>query len=67
MPIFEYTCPNCSHTWELLIIAERPYSEKCPNCNVTGIRQISAPVDTGYRFSGKGLHSNDGSTTENKN
>jgi len=54
MPIYEYTCPNCKTTFELM----RPMSQSdekaaCPKCSKPAQRAISrfsclAKDDTGY-------------------
>ena len=34
MPIFEYTCANCGHRFEKLILsAKRAKELRCPECN----------------------------------
>jgi putative FmdB family regulatory protein len=54
MPLYEFKCPNCIHSFELL----RPYSEEpeyCDICHSRAERQIgiSVPIFKGEDWPGK--------------
>ena len=43
MPIYEYQCPKCEHTFdELLSLEEYSPLRVCPKCNMPSPRKISA-------------------------
>ncbi len=49
MPLFEFECPKCDHTVELLIRREDEVAQ-CPQCGSTKlIRLISAPAAPSMR------------------
>lgn len=49
MPIFEYKCPNCSHTFELLQDKSNG-TELCYQCQHQAVRQIAS---SSFVFKGK--------------
>lgn len=49
MPMYDYTCQRCEHTFDMnMKIAERDETRDvvCPNCGTTGeiARQVGAPM-----------------------
>ena len=65
MPFYEYECPSCRHTTEVLQkITDKPLST-CPACGKRGLRRlVSAPV---FRLKGSGWYETDFKTDkENK-
>jgi putative FmdB family regulatory protein len=46
MPLFEYTCRKCAHTFEALVTAgKRGEPERCPSCDGTELeRMIGLPA-----------------------
>jgi putative FmdB family regulatory protein len=57
MPFYEYECPSCKHTTEVLQkITDKPLST-CPACGKRGLRRlVSAPV---FRLKGSGWYETD--------
>ena len=65
MPFYEYECPSCKHTLEVLQkIGEKPLGT-CPSCGKRGLKRLmSAPV---FRLKGSGWYETDfKSDKENK-
>ncbi len=65
MPFYEYECPSCKHTLEVLQkIGDKPLGT-CPSCGKRGLRRlVSAPV---FRLKGSGWYETDfKSDKENK-
>lgn len=65
MPIYEYVCSDCDHTFETLQkMSEAPLSV-CPACDRAGLKKkISAP---GFRLSGSGWYETDFKSDSQKN
>jgi len=65
MPIYEYTCTNCHHNFDLLQkISEAPITQ-CPNCqHDTAQRLVSA---AGFQLKGSGWYVTDFKNKDNKN
>jgi putative FmdB family regulatory protein len=40
MPLYEYTCQKCAHTFETLVSGKREESVRCPECNSDEIEQM---------------------------
>ena len=57
MPFYEYECPSCRHTAEVMQkISDAPL-KKCPACGKAGFKRlISAPV---FRLKGSGWYETD--------
>jgi putative FmdB family regulatory protein len=57
MPFYEYECPSCRHTAEVMQkISDAPL-KKCPSCGKAGFKRlISAPV---FRLKGSGWYETD--------
>jgi putative FmdB family regulatory protein len=51
MPIFEYSCPNCGHCFEKLVLSSRRQSElSCPQCGSKEVKKaisLCGSVGTG--------------------
>jgi len=65
MPIYEYVCSECDHTFEALQkMSDAPLSF-CPACNKPSLKKkISAP---GFRLSGTGWYETDFKSDKQKN
>ncbi len=65
MPFYEYECPSCKHTEEVLQKITDKAIGTCPSCGKRGYRRlVSAPV---FRLKGKGWYETDfKSDKENK-
>jgi putative FmdB family regulatory protein len=65
MPFYEYECPHCRQTSEVLQKISDPPLKKCGNCGKAGLKRlISAPV---FRLKGSGWYETDfKSDKENK-
>ena len=54
MPIFEYTCPNCGHCFEKLILSSKRRRElSCPEC---GSKRVKRAMSTFSYSSGGAFH-----------
>ena len=42
MPLYEYTCRACEHTFETLTTSRTPVALKCPECAGTELDQLIA-------------------------
>ena len=57
MPIYEYECEKCGHTFEIeQAITEEP-KKRCPECRGKIFRVISGSV--GFLFKGTGFYTTD--------
>jgi putative FmdB family regulatory protein len=57
MPFYEYECPSCKHTEEVLQKITDKAKGTCPSCGKRGYRRlVSAPV---FRLKGKGWYETD--------
>lgn len=65
MPIYEYVCTDCEHTFETLQkMSDAPLTD-CPACEKPSLRKkISAP---GFRLSGTGWYETDFKSGKQKN
>ena len=65
MPIYEYVCSDCDHTFETLQkMSDAPLSV-CPACEKPSLKKkISAP---GFRLSGSGWYETDFKSDKQKN
>jgi len=39
MPIFEYSCPNCGHAFEKLVLIRQQEPPQCPQCGGKRVEQ----------------------------
>ncbi|MDD2390573.1 MAG: zinc ribbon domain-containing protein [Desulfobacterales bacterium] len=46
MPIYEYACENCGHSFEKLIFRRTDDIVKCPKCGSDKVRKLISPVKT---------------------
>ena len=46
MPIYEYRCGTCVHTFDVLKKMSDPAEEACPACRGDAQRLVSAPIPT---------------------
>lgn len=50
MPLYDYDCTNCNHSWEevnSMANATEPLSQPCPKCGVLGyVRKLISPTKT---------------------
>jgi putative FmdB family regulatory protein len=57
MPFYEYECPSCKHTEEVLQKITDKAIGTCPSCGKRGLKRlVSAPV---FRLKGKGWYETD--------
>ncbi|MBI2891502.1 MAG: zinc ribbon domain-containing protein [Nitrospirae bacterium] len=67
MPIYEYSCSSCRHTFEKVQKITAPGSARCPKCGKAARRQIS---QTSFVLKGTGWYKTDyasgGSSTQKK-
>jgi putative FmdB family regulatory protein len=42
MPLYEYACRNCSHTFEILVSGKRGEPDKCPKCGDSRVERLIA-------------------------
>ena len=57
MPIFEYQCQKCEHTFEELVLGDKQPELKCPSCNSRKVKKLLSagnirPVFDGAIFFG---------------
>jgi putative FmdB family regulatory protein len=65
MPIYEYVCSDCNHTFEALQKMSDAPLTVCPACDKPSLRKkISAP---GFRLSGTGWYETDFKSDKQKN
>jgi putative FmdB family regulatory protein len=51
MPLYEYTCPSCGHTWEELQSITAEPIDTCPKCSEHTAQRL---ISTGTNFVLKG-------------
>ena len=42
MPLYEYTCRDCSHTFETLVSEKRGEPDRCPHCESRKVERLIA-------------------------
>ena len=57
MPIYEFRCPGCGHTFERLQKLSDRDPEYCPRCEAVGVVRVISPV--GFRLKGSGWYETD--------
>jgi putative FmdB family regulatory protein len=40
MPIFEYECKKCNHTFEFLLLPSHPTEPECPSCHSRKLEKV---------------------------
>lgn len=56
MPIYEYRCKKCHHTFERIQKFSDPHVKKCPECGAAVEQVLSAPA---VQFKGSGWYVTD--------
>ena len=56
MPLYEYRCKKCHHTFEKIRLFSDPPIKKCPECGGTVEQLLSAPA---VQFKGSGWYVTD--------
>lgn len=65
MPIYEYRCKKCGHSFELLQKISTPAPETCPECGAAAISRLISPV--AFRLKGSGWYETDFKTKNRHN
>lgn len=58
MPTYEYACPKCGHTFELVQSMRDEPIKKCPNCKKAGVKRLVG-AGAGLIFKGTGFYITD--------
>lgn len=58
MPTYEYACPKCGHTFELVQSMRDEPIKKCPACKKTGVKRLVG-AGAGLIFKGTGFYITD--------
>lgn len=56
MPLYEYKCEKCGHTFEKIESVSASTTKKCPKCGGKAERQLAAPA---IQFKGSGWYVTD--------
>jgi putative FmdB family regulatory protein len=65
MPIYEYQCAACGHTFDTLQkLSEAPLT-RCPACGAEALKKLISPA--GFRLKGGGWYETDFKTGSKKN
>lgn len=65
MPIYEYACKSCEHTFDALQKMSDPRLVDCPECGEPSLRKLlSAPK---FRLKGQGWYETDFKTGDKRN
>ena len=56
MPLYEYRCGKCGHTFEKIESVNASHRKKCPKCGARAARVHSAPA---IQFKGSGWYATD--------
>ena len=65
MPIYEYACKSCEHTFDALQKMSDPKLVDCPECGEPSLRKLlSAPK---FRLKGQGWYETDFKTGDQRN
>ena len=40
MPIFEYVCEECNHSFEQLVVKPEDFLEECPKCHSKNVKKL---------------------------
>ena len=54
MPLFDYHCTACNHTWEELVLNDEP--KTCPHCGNTSPVRLITSTGVSFRLYGEGFH-----------
>ncbi len=58
MPIYEYLCENCGHTFEEMQTMVEELIVKCPNCGKNSLKRLLG-AGSGFIFKGSGFYLTD--------
>jgi putative FmdB family regulatory protein len=58
MPTYEYACPKCGHTFELVQSMRDEPIKKCPACKKAGVKRLVG-AGAGLIFKGSGFYITD--------
>ena len=58
MPTYEYACPKCGHSFELVQSMKDEPIKKCPKCKKTGVKRLVG-AGAGLIFKGTGFYITD--------
>ena len=59
MPIFEYSCPNCGHRFEKLVLSSKRNRElTCPSCGSQDVQKAISLFGTAGKGSSGGAAAN---------
>jgi len=58
MPTYEYACPKCGYTFELVQSMRDEPLKKCPKCKKTGVKRLVG-AGAGLIFKGTGFYITD--------
>lgn len=58
MPTYDYACPKCGHTFELVQSMRDELLKKCPKCKKTGVKRLIGG-GAGLIFKGTGFYITD--------
>ena len=53
MPLYEYTCRKCEHSFEALVTARTATAVKCPKCESAELDQLIGLPSAGRTVEGK--------------
>jgi len=59
MPIYEYKCESCEHTFEKLVLGSKDQDIQCPKCGSLEVKKLLSSIN----FSGSSVNSRCGSGT----
>ncbi|MEZ5542453.1 MAG: zinc ribbon domain-containing protein [Pseudomonadota bacterium] len=65
MPIYEYQCAACGHTFDTLQKISEPPLTRCPACGEETLKKLISPA--GFRLKGGGWYETDFKTGSKKN
>ena len=57
MPIYEYKCESCEHTFEKLVLGSKDQDIRCPNCSSPEVKKLLSSINV----SGRSVNSGCGS------
>jgi len=56
VPLYEYGCPKCGHTFDVIQKFDDPPTVPCPECGAKAKRKVSSPA---IQFKGSGFYITD--------
>ncbi|HUT40503.1 MAG TPA: zinc ribbon domain-containing protein [Gammaproteobacteria bacterium] len=65
MPIYEYQCTACGHTFDTLRKISEPPLTRCPECGAEALKKLISP--SAFRLKGGGWYETDFKTGTKKN